>query len=122
MEDVGNDIKCALLDGTYGLVFAGDGKELKIWDLRQQASIGSVRSRSSEEEEEVVTHELKSIYTTNFVGGIYSSHSNHSNYSLLIQSPSLHSRFFTLLFSSSSLLSVRLKRILLLFASPLITR
>ncbi|KAJ3293938.1 hypothetical protein HK104_004094 [Borealophlyctis nickersoniae] len=34
LEGSENDVKAALLDGEHGLVFCGDGKTLRVWDLR----------------------------------------------------------------------------------------
>ncbi|KAJ3010620.1 hypothetical protein HKX48_007310 [Thoreauomyces humboldtii] len=36
-----NEIKTALLDGEHGLVFAGDGNKLCVWDLRTSQQVSS---------------------------------------------------------------------------------
>ncbi|KAJ3417354.1 hypothetical protein HDV05_004819 [Chytridiales sp. JEL 0842] len=41
LEGNSNDVKCALLDAVHGLVFNGDGKELRVWDLRQSTQVSS---------------------------------------------------------------------------------
>ncbi|KAI9091100.1 WD40-repeat-containing domain protein [Phlyctochytrium arcticum] len=47
LEGCNNEIKTGLLDGDHGLVFAGDGKTLRVWDLRTSAQI-STRDFDSE--------------------------------------------------------------------------
>ncbi|KAJ3119442.1 hypothetical protein HK100_000315 [Physocladia obscura] len=41
LEGCANEIKTALLDTTHGLVFNGDGKEMRVWDLRKSAQVSS---------------------------------------------------------------------------------
>ncbi|KNC96875.1 uncharacterized protein SPPG_07706 [Spizellomyces punctatus DAOM BR117] len=41
LEGCENEIKTALLDGDHGLVFAGDGKNLRVWDLRTSSEISN---------------------------------------------------------------------------------
>ncbi|KAI9326342.1 WD40-repeat-containing domain protein [Zopfochytrium polystomum] len=41
LEGNQNEIKCALLDSVHGLVFNGDGKELRVWDLRNSVQVSS---------------------------------------------------------------------------------
>ncbi|KAJ3320362.1 hypothetical protein HDU76_000321 [Blyttiomyces sp. JEL0837] len=41
LEGNNNDVKSALLDSVHGLVFNGDGKELRVWDLRQSSQVSS---------------------------------------------------------------------------------
>ncbi|KAJ3044344.1 hypothetical protein HK097_001537 [Rhizophlyctis rosea] len=47
LEGSQNEIKTALLDGEHGLVFAGDGKSLRVWDLRTSSQV-DVREFDSE--------------------------------------------------------------------------
>ncbi|KAJ3070405.1 hypothetical protein HDU98_006589 [Podochytrium sp. JEL0797] len=41
LEGLTHDVKTSLLDVTHGLVFNGDGKELRVWDLRKSAQVSS---------------------------------------------------------------------------------
>ncbi|ORY53284.1 WD40 repeat-like protein [Rhizoclosmatium globosum] len=41
LEGLNNDVKTCLLDTTHGLVFNGDGKEMRVWDLRKSAQVSS---------------------------------------------------------------------------------
>ncbi|KAJ1538580.1 hypothetical protein HK405_013688, partial [Cladochytrium tenue] len=41
LEGNSNDVKCALLDSVNGLAFNGDGKELRVWDLRNSSQVSS---------------------------------------------------------------------------------
>ncbi|KAJ3007410.1 UNVERIFIED_CONTAM: hypothetical protein HDU68_003534, partial [Siphonaria sp. JEL0065] len=41
LEGLNNEVKTSLLDTTHGLVFNGDGKEMRVWDLRKSAQVSS---------------------------------------------------------------------------------
>ncbi|KAJ3130235.1 hypothetical protein HK098_004282 [Nowakowskiella sp. JEL0407] len=41
MDGNKEEIKSVLLDSSHGLVFNGDGKELKVWDLRDSRQVSS---------------------------------------------------------------------------------
>ncbi|KAJ3158894.1 hypothetical protein HK101_001216 [Irineochytrium annulatum] len=41
LEGNGSAVKAGLLDSVHGLVFNGDDKELRVWDLRQSTQVSS---------------------------------------------------------------------------------
>ncbi|KAJ3402527.1 hypothetical protein CcCBS67573_g00959 [Chytriomyces confervae] len=41
LEPCSNGVKTVLLDAVHGLVFNGDGKEMRVWDLRKSAQVSS---------------------------------------------------------------------------------
>ncbi|KAI8846750.1 WD40-repeat-containing domain protein [Chytridium lagenaria] len=41
LEGNANGVKTALLDSVHGLVFNGDGKELRVWDLRESKQVNT---------------------------------------------------------------------------------
>ncbi|KAJ3084292.1 hypothetical protein HK102_000707 [Quaeritorhiza haematococci] len=41
LEGNENEVKTALLDGVNGIVFNGDGKTLRVWDLRSSAQVSA---------------------------------------------------------------------------------
>ncbi|KAI8617110.1 WD40-repeat-containing domain protein [Chytriomyces sp. MP71] len=41
LEGCNNDVKTVLLDAVHGLVFNGDGNEMRVWDLRKSVQVSS---------------------------------------------------------------------------------